>query len=84
MAIGHYQFEVIHPFADGNGRTGRISSILFLVQGGLLTIGVLTQIKSGREPLFLHPKLMELLSGDTNDFGAYGAKRKAKKRETSR
>lgn len=36
MAILHYQFEAIHPFADGNGRTGRILNILFLIQQKLL------------------------------------------------
>lgn len=36
MAIIHYQFEAIHPFRDGNGRTGRIINILYLVQEGLL------------------------------------------------
>jgi Fic family protein len=37
MAIQHYQFEAIHPFTDGNGRTGRIINILSLIQDGLLT-----------------------------------------------
>jgi Fic family protein len=41
MAVQHYQFEAIHPFADGNGRTGRILNILFLVQQGLLDSPIL-------------------------------------------
>jgi Fic family protein len=41
MAIIHYQFEAIHPFADGNGRTGRIINIIYLVQQGLLSIPAL-------------------------------------------
>jgi len=41
MAVQHYQFEAIHPFADGNGRTGRILNILFLVEHGLLTSPIL-------------------------------------------
>ncbi len=41
MAIQHYQFEAIHPFADGNGRTGRILNILFLVKHGLLDSPIL-------------------------------------------
>ena len=41
MAVMHYQFEAIHPFADGNGRTGRILNILYLVQEKLLTLPIL-------------------------------------------
>ena len=41
LAIIHYQFEAIHPFSDGNGRTGRIINSLFLVQRGLLDLPVL-------------------------------------------
>lgn len=41
MALVHYQFEAIHPFPDGNGRTGRIVNILYLVEQGLLSLPVL-------------------------------------------
>jgi Fic family protein len=41
MPIVHYQFETIHPFYDGNGRTGRILNMLFLVHQNLLDIPVL-------------------------------------------
>jgi len=41
MAVAHYQFEAIHPFPDGNGRTGRVLNILLLVQEGLLEWPVL-------------------------------------------
>ena len=41
MALIHYQFEAIHPFADGNGRTGRIVNALYLVQQELLMQPVL-------------------------------------------
>jgi Fic family protein len=41
MAIAHYQFEVIHPFRDGNGRTGRIFNIHYLVHAGLLDYPIL-------------------------------------------
>lgn len=41
MAIIHYQFESIHPFADGNGRTGRILNILYLVKERLLQLPIL-------------------------------------------
>ena len=60
MAIGHYQFEAIHPFTDGNGRTGRIINSLFLIQENLLTLPILylsryiIQNKSDYYQLLLH------------------------------
>ena len=41
MALIHHQFESIHPFYDGNGRTGRIINVLYLVKEGLMNIPVL-------------------------------------------
>ncbi|MBI5274516.1 MAG: Fic family protein [Chlamydiales bacterium] len=41
LAIQHYQFEAIHPFADGNGRTGRIINLLYLIEQGLLDTPIL-------------------------------------------
>ncbi|MGJ9421212.1 Fic family protein [Aeromicrobium sp. CF3.5] len=41
MAVAHYQFEAIHPFHDGNGRTGRVINILMLIDAGLLNEPIL-------------------------------------------
>lgn len=41
MAVAHYQFEAIHPFLDGNGRTGRVLNELMLIERGLLDLPVL-------------------------------------------
>lgn len=41
MAVAHYQFEAIHPFTDGNGRTGRVINSLYLIQEDLLTLPIL-------------------------------------------
>jgi Fic family protein len=41
MALAHYQFEAIHPFHDGNGRTGRVINILMLIEAGLLNDPIL-------------------------------------------
>lgn len=41
MAVGHYQFEAIHPFSDGNGRTGRVINILYLIEQELLNLPIL-------------------------------------------
>lgn len=41
IAIGHYQFEAIHPFIDGNGRTGRVLNIIWMLEKELLELPVL-------------------------------------------
>lgn len=41
MAVAHYQFEAIHPFSDGNGRTGRVLNSLLLIESGLLNLPIL-------------------------------------------
>lgn len=41
LAVSHYQFEAIHPFRDGNGRAGRILSILLMIQKKLLDVPIL-------------------------------------------
>ena len=41
MSVAHYQFEAIHPFLDGNGRTGRVINILLLIEKGLLSLPIL-------------------------------------------
>ncbi|HTB06456.1 MAG TPA: Fic/DOC family N-terminal domain-containing protein [Bacteroidia bacterium] len=41
MCVMHYQFEAIHPFYDGNGRTGRILNVLYLIHMGLLDLPIL-------------------------------------------
>lgn len=41
MAVLHYQFEAIHPFPDGNGRTGRILNVAYLIEAGLLELPTL-------------------------------------------
>jgi Fic family protein len=45
MCVAHYQFEAIHPFQDGNGRTGRILNLLYLFSKGLLSQPVLYMSK---------------------------------------
>ena len=41
MALAHYQFEAIHPFFDGNGRTGRVLNMLVLIEAGLMELPIL-------------------------------------------
>jgi Fic family protein len=64
MAVGHYQFEAIHPFPDGNGRTGRALNILYLIDQKLLDLPILylsQYINGYRERYY------KLLSGVTSE-----------------
>ena len=54
-AVGHYQFEAIHPFTDANGRTGRILNLLFLVEQELLRLPVWLYTYELVELLFTQP-----------------------------
>lgn len=65
MAIGHYQFETIHPFVDGNGRTGRVLSLLYLVEQGLLDIPVLYLSKAIIEAKQDYDRLLLNVSRDS-------------------
>lgn len=42
VALGHYQFEVLHPFVDGNGRIARLIAVLMLLEDGLLSLPLLS------------------------------------------
>lgn len=66
MAIIHFQFESIHPFYDGNGRTGRIINILYLVLNDLLEIPIL--YLSGciiRNKMMYYQKLQDVRDNDS-------------------
>ena len=71
--IAHYQFEAIHPFRDGNGRTGRILIVLQLIQSGLLSLPVLYisgYINRNRSEYYRH--LLEVTTdGNWQDFIEY-------------
>ena len=64
MAAAHYQFEAIHPFTDGNGRTGRVLNSLFLIEQDLLTLPVLYL---SRYIIQNKPDYYRLLLGVTRD-----------------
>lgn len=69
-AIAHYQFEAIHPFTDGNGRTGRIMVVLYLVEQKLLSAPVLFisgEILKDRETYYT---LLQS-THKSNDFSPY-------------
>lgn len=71
--IAHYQFEAIHPFRDGNGRTGRILMVLQLIQNGLLTFPVLYisgYINQHRSDYYRH-LLAVTTDGNWHEFIAY-------------
>lgn len=72
-SIAHYQFEAIHPFRDGNGRTGRILLVLQLVQEKLLSMPVLYisgYINDHRSDYYKH-LLAVTVDGNWNDFINY-------------
>jgi len=66
MAIIHHQFESIHPFYDGNGRTGRIINILYLITQGLLDLPILYL---SRYIIRNKQEYYRLLQGVRNDDG---------------
>ena len=66
MAIIHYQFESIHPFYDGNGRTGRIINILYLILEKLLNVPILYMSKSIIENKSDYYRLLQQLRDDEN------------------
>lgn len=66
MAIIHYQFESIHPFYDGNGRTGRIINILYLILEKLQNLPILYLSKSIIENKSDYYRLLQQLRDDKN------------------
>jgi Fic family protein len=67
MSVIHHQFESIHPFYDGNGRTGRIINILYLVLKGLLNIPILYLSRYFIETKSEYYRLLQLVR-DTNNW----------------
>ena len=67
MAVIHYQFESIHPFYDGNGRTGRIINVLYLVMNNLLDLPILYLSRYIIETKTQYYKLLQEVR-DTNNW----------------
>ena len=70
MAVIHHQFESIHPFYDGNGRTGRIINILYLVKQGLLGLPVLYLSRYINQHKQEYYRLLQTVR-DNNDWQAW-------------
>ncbi|MEQ8199575.1 MAG: Fic/DOC family N-terminal domain-containing protein, partial [Clostridiaceae bacterium] len=68
LAVVHYQFEAIHPFYDGNGRTGRILNVLFLVLKELLDSPILYLSKYILENKSSYYKLLKGLQDNPDDY----------------
>lgn len=67
MAVAHYQFEAIHPFHDGNGRTGRIVNILMLIEAGLIRQPILYLSRF----IIQHKTAYYRLLGEVTENGAW-------------
>lgn len=67
LAIIHYQFEAIHPFYDGNGRTGRILNVLYLVLKGLLDSPILYLSKYILENKVSYYNLLKEMQDDSDN-----------------
>lgn len=69
-ALAHYQFEAIHPFGDGNGRTGRILMVLYLIQEKLLQYPILfiSGYINSNKPEYYTKLLKITREGDWEDF----------------
>lgn len=70
MAVIHHQFESVHPFYDGNGRTGRIINILYLVKHGLLDAPILYLSRFINQNKSEYYRLLQAVR-DTNSWEAW-------------
>jgi cell filamentation protein, protein adenylyltransferase len=68
MAVIHHQFESIHPFYDGNGRTGRIINVLYLVKRGLLNTPVLYMSRYINRNKGSYYRLLQAVRDDGNGW----------------